>query len=125
MLNTKEINRAEKLRLSGAHLLHHKDAKTICNGIGPDWFPPFLRFIANTLCPTLVCVALIHDMRYHLGGSQQERRAADAEFIANALIAAEAKYKFFPPAKWLTEWVAFRMFRALRLAGKYAWREEA
>lgn len=125
MLNQKRIIQAEKLCLSGAYLLHHKDAKNICNGIGPAWFPAWLRTLANTLCPALITAALIHDMRYHLGGSCRARRFADAEFMANALIAAEAKYKYFPPARWLTEWVALKMFHLLRLTGKTAWRADS
>ncbi len=125
MLNQKLIMQAEKLCLSGAYLLRHKDAKKVCNGLGPAWFPAWLRALANTLCPALITAALIHDMRYHLGGSSRARRSADAEFMANALIAAEAKYPYFPPAKWLTEQVALKMFHLLRLAGKPAWRADA
>ena len=124
MLNEKLIYQAEKLCLSGAYLLRHKDAGTACNGIGPDWFPAWLRVLANTLCPVLILAAQIHDMRYHLGGSCSDRRAADAEFMANALIIAEAKYKYFMPAKWLIEWIALKMFHLLRLAGNTAWRAD-
>ena len=91
MLNEKQIFTAEKLCLSGTYLLRHHDVKKVCNGIGPEWFPPWLRLLINTLCPALILVAQIHDMRYHLGGSCSDRRAADAEFMANALIIAEAK----------------------------------
>ena len=140
MLNEKQIFTAEKLCLSGAYLLRHHDAKKVCNGIGPEWFPPWLRLLINTLCPSLILAALIHDMRYHLGGSCLDRRAADAEFMANALIIAEAKalmaiphkssiaeakYKYFMPAKWLIEWIALKMFRLLRLAGNTAWRADS
>ena len=125
MLNEKQIFTAEKLCLSGAYLLRHHDAKKVCNGIGPEWFPPWLRLLINTLCPALILVAQIHDMRYHLGGSCSDRRAADAEFMANALIIAEAKYKYFMPAKWLIEWSALKMFRLLRLAGNTAWRADS
>ena len=116
---------AEKLRLSGAELLRHPDAKQICNGIGPHWFPAWLRTLIALICPALVIVAHIHDMRYFIGGKDEDRRFADAEFMANALIIAEARYKYFLPLKWLTEWCTVRMFRVLRIAGRTAWRAES
>ena len=112
--------KAMGLQLSGADLLKMPEALWVCNGIGPEWFPAWLRHLINLICPSLVLVAHIHDLRYHIGGTEDDRRAADAEFMANVLIVAEARYKYFPPLKWLTEWAGFKMFRLLRLAGRTA-----
>ena len=80
--------KAMGLQLSGAKLLKMPEALWVCNGIGPEWFPAWLRYLINLICPSLVLVAHIHDMRYHIGGTEDDRRAADAEFMSREMLNA-------------------------------------
>lgn len=76
--------------------------KSICNGIGGE---------RSKLTPVLTWAyaryqtsGAIHDVRYHVGGTEAERKAADLEFKANLLI------------EWKDEWGFFRWFRPLARA---------
>lgn len=116
---------ARRLKLSGWWLLRDADrAARICNGIGAAWFPWWLRRLLGWCFPRLVLAADIHDLRYELGGSEGERRAADAEFLANGYTIAEAFYPGWRfPLRLAAQWVVRRMYHALRLAGRSAWNE--
>ena len=115
---------ARRLKLSGWWLLRDT-ARAIreCNGIGPEWAPAWVRWLIDHLCPNLVVVAMIHDLRYFLGGTDGDRRCADAEFLANGYTVAEACHPWWSPLRYGAEWVVRRMHRALRLGGGKAWRE--
>ena len=113
---------ARKLKLSGWWLLRNGErASKACNGIGADWFPAWLRWIVNTAFPELVIIADIHDIRYDMGGTPADRRKADAEFLANGYIVAEAMYGKFFPVRRLAELTVRLMYRALRIGGRLAW----
>ena len=119
---TEKRNPARRLGLSGHWLLRNIDrAQKACNGIGAEWFPGWLRWVINTCFPELVIVADIHDIRYELGGDLYARRKADAEFLANGYVVAEAEYGKFPPVRFCAELVVRLMYRALRIAGRLAW----
>lgn len=118
-------NLARKLKLSGWWLFRDGErAAQSCNGIGADWFPAWLRWIINTLFPELVIIADIHDIRYDMGGTPADRRKADAEFLANGYIVAEAMYGRLFPVRRAAELTVRFMYRALRVAGRLAWDEK-
>lgn len=115
---------ARRLKLSGYWLLRDAErAARECNGIGAEWFPAWLRWMIGKLCPDLEVVADIHDLRYYIGGTEADRRNADAEFLANGYAVAEACHPWWSPHRYLAEWVVRRMHRALRLGGGKAWLE--
>ena len=115
---------ARRLNLSGYWLLRDTDrAICVCNGIGASWFPQWARHIIDTVCPHLIVVADIHDVRYDIGGDDAARRRADDEFLANGYAVAEHYYKWYNPARYVAEFVVRRMHRLLRLGGDKAWRE--
>ena len=115
---------ARRLKLSGWWLLRDIErAARECNGIGPEWSPAWMRWIIDHLFPNLVIVAMIHDIRYFLGGTEGDRRCADAEFLANGYTVAEQFHVWWLPGRYIAEWIVRRMHRALRLGGGKAWLE--
>lgn len=90
-----KIRIAEDAKLSGRELLStfREMAKSVCNGIGPSRFPKIVRAIIGFICPSLVIVADIHDLRYQIGGTEADRLASDKEFDDNARRMAEYAYK--------------------------------
>lgn len=118
-------NLARKLKLSGWWLFRDGErAAKSCNGIGAEWFPAWLRWVINTMFPELVIIADIHDIRYDMGGTPADRRKADAEFLANGYIVAEAMYGRLFPVRRAAELTVRLMYRALRVAGRLAWDEK-
>lgn len=121
---TEKRNLARRLGLSGHWLLRNVDrAQKSCNGIGADWFPAWLRWFISICFPELVIIADIHDVRYKVGGTPADRRKADAEFLANGYIVAEAMYGKFFPVRRAAELTVRLMHRALRVAGRLAWED--
>lgn len=119
-----KLKLSRKLNLSGWWLFRNAErASGACNGIGAAWFPAWLRWVVSILFPSLIIVADIHDIRYEIGGNRETRRKADAEFLANGYIVSEAKYGHFFPVRWAAELTVRCMYRALRLAGRLAWKE--
>ena len=118
--------KALRYGLSGADLLSDPAAvQRDCNGIGPDWFPAWLRWSITALCPSLVLAADIHDRRYSIGGNGNDRLRADAEFLANIVVIADRRYRYFPPLRRLTECLGMKMYRILRFTGGKAWEDAA
>lgn len=116
--------KALKYGLSGAELLSDPAAvQRDCNGIGPEWFPCWMRWAITALCPSLVLAADIHDRRYSIGGDRNARLQADAEFLGNIVVIADRRYRYFPPLRRLVECLGFRMYRILRYTGEKAWKE--
>ena len=120
----KHYDIAVDMRLSGAELLKDAPAAVrICNGIGPDWFPAWLRWAVTKVNITLEPASWIHDMEYERGGGVVDRFMADARFLVNCFRCA----CFFHSAKSLRRYrnmlQALLLFAALRLGGQaaFAW----
>lgn len=112
---------AVNLGLSGAELLGDPRAQKACNGIGAEWMWDNLRELIGLFNPTLALAADIHDMRYELGGDEATREAADNEFLKNAIICADAEYRWFNPLRYRVRKQARKFYLILRVFGKYAW----
>ena len=70
------IQKAYSIDLEGVHILDKysvEEIRKIYNGIGPDRFLAIIRKALNKLHPTLLVVALIHDLEYHEGGTREQR----------------------------------------------------
>lgn len=113
--------------LSGAELLNDTEAvRRDCNGIGAAWFPAWLRWTISLLCPSLVVVADIHDLRYSIGGTEEDRQDADREFEQNGERMAEYCYGRWNPLRYVVRNRARAMYAALVVGGRTAfnYREE-
>ena len=122
-----KIALAKAAKLSGAELLLDRErACRVCNGIGADWMPDWLREAISGLNPTLVLAADIHDIRYTLGGTEAERKDADDEMLENGLKLANYRYGWYDPRRY---WVMCQVwkFSALLAGGgalAFNYREE-
>ncbi len=117
-----KIQLATELNLSGAELLEDTErAQQVCNGIGAEWMPSWLRWLISFLFPTLVLAADIHDIRYHLGGSERDRKNADVEMLINGIVLARNQYGIFDPRRYAVMFVMLQFYFKLRDFGSFAW----
>lgn len=113
---------AERLELSGRELLENTElVLTECNGVGAQWMGLFCG-ILSALNPALVLPSMIHDLRYYYGGSADDRRKADAEWLANAMICIDDRYNWYNPLRYILRWKAPKYYEALRAMGVWAWK---
>lgn len=95
----------------------------IYNGIGPDRFPEQIRHALDRLHPSLLPVALIHDVQYHIGGTKKDFTASNELFKANGRRMAFFNYRWYDPRRYLV-WNKARIFGNLCQAfGWKGWRE--
>ena len=117
-----KIQLATELNLSGAELLEDTErAQQVCNGIGAEWMPSWLRWLIGFLFPTLVLAADIHDIRYHLGGSELDRKNADDEMLINGVVLARNRYGKFDLRRYAVMFVMLQFYFKLRDFGSFAW----
>ena len=88
-----------------------EELESIYNGIGPDRFPDWLRAIVTEANGLFEPAALIHDVRYHIGGTRKDFAAANDEFRENCYTLVNAAYPWYDPRRY--KW----LFRAWRYAG--------
>lgn len=81
----------------------------IYNGIGPDRFPEVIRKALGKMHPSLLPVAFIHDVQYHIGGTKEDFTAANNLFKANGKRMAFARYAWYDPRRYLV-WNTSRRF---------------
>lgn len=117
-----KIQLATELNLSGAELLEDRErAMRVCNGIGAEWMPDSARKLISSLNPTLVLAADIHDIRYEIGGTTEERKAADDEMLENGYKLADARYSWYNPLRYYVKWKMRKFYKILRAFGFLAW----
>ena len=117
-----KIQLANELNLSGAALLEDTErAQQVCNGIGAEWMPSWLRWLIGFLFPTLVLAADIHDIRYYLGGSELDRKNADDEMLINGVVLARNRYGKFDLRRYVVVFVMLQFYFKLRDFGSFAW----
>ncbi len=63
-----------------------EELQRICNGIGPDRFPWWLRWLVTQMHPTLESVAMIHDIQWYereLRGAPESETLDREDFYAS------------------------------------------
>lgn len=97
---------------------HYSDEQLVkvFNGIGPDRFPAELRDALDELNPTLMPVALIHDMQYDFGGTEKDFYEDNAMFKRNGSRGACAVYPWYDPRRW---WVRNQARVFSKICDKY------
>ena len=120
-----KIALAKAAKLSGAELLlDHERACRVCNGIGADWMPDWLRALISKLFPTLVLAADIHDIRYELGGDEADRHAADVEMLDNGLKLADRHYRRLDARRYIVQFIMLQFYKTLRRCGAFAFKSK-
>ena len=126
-------NQAEIYGLSGRGLLENRtdeELSEVCNGIGAQWLDKIsvkgmsLSDFLNNLWPNWVVCACIHDIRYHLGGTEAMRKAADEEMRDNCRRVTAAQYGVLDIRRWRGYLEARAVYKVLRKFGKRAWSEK-
>lgn len=108
------VSIASRHDLAGREILDgfsEAELKNIYNGIGPDRFPDWLRTIVTEANGLFEPAALIHDVRYHIGGTKKDFTAANDEFRDNCYALCRVAYSWYDPRRY--KW----LFRAWRYAG--------
>lgn len=123
-MTAKRFNEVKKtaklLNLSGRELLELPEAMAECNGIGAKWMG-FIAKLLTLLFPVFLAPSAVHDMRYFIGGTWQDREYADREFYINADISIRSKYAESHPVRYICMMINRRFYHLLRLGGYAAW----
>ena len=120
----KHYNTAELMGLEGYQLLDRPDCPEICNGIGADWFPAWLRWLVTQTHPTVEPASWVHDVEYLIGGGILDRFRADWRFLRNGFRAASFMHSWKSWRRYAAMASAVWLFCLLRLGGQaaFAWR---
>jgi len=100
----KMLEAAERVGLKSRDLLkdNRDTALRVCNGIGAEWMPKWLRDIVTKLHPTLAPAAAIHDLRYYFGnGTDLDFMESNEEFADNGIALAKDKYGWYNPVRYI------------------------
>ncbi len=95
-----------------------EELQRICNGIGPDRFPWWLRWMVTKMHPTLESVAMIHDVQWY---EREVRGAPETEsldredfntsndmFRTNGYKAADYNFSECMPRRYKVRWDAWK-----------------
>ena len=110
----RNLHLIEQLNLKGKEIVKDfgiAEIERIYNGLGPDRFPDWLREIITLASGLLEPAALIHDLRFHVGGTREDFTAANDEFRENCYTLVDAAYSWYDPRRYTWR------FRAWRYAG--------
>lgn len=76
-------------------------AARVCNGLGPSWFPEYLRNLLDRMNPTLRPVWANHDIGFRNGdGTWGDFIRKNAAFRINGKLAAKHRYKWYDPRRY-------------------------
>ncbi len=122
----KELKRrAESLQLENREIIGKYtmcELASICNGIGPDSFPEWLRDCISALHPSLAVVAFIHDIEWHESdGSEEKFAESNTRFKRNGYKAAKAGYGWYNPLRYIVMNQARRFGNLCQIFGWDAW----
>ena len=111
---TQLITIAKQENLEGLEILSefsYLELLRIYNGIGPDRFPDWLRAIVTEANGLFEPAALIHDLRYHIGGDYEDFTLSNDEFRENCYTLVKSAFPWYDPRRY--KWI----FWAWRYAG--------
>ena len=98
------------------------DLRLIFNGIGSDKFPEKIRNFLNKLHPSLMPVAMIHDVEWHNSDcSMAKFTESNTRFKKNGYKIAKYRYCFLDPRRYIVMNQARRFGNLCQLFGWSAW----
>lgn len=129
MATLKETKRlkilAEELQLENWELIKKYklvELASICNGIGPEAFPDWLRDFISAIHPSLAVVAFVHDIEWHESDHSKEKfTESNNRFKRNGYLVAKKEYGWYNPRRYLVMNDARRYGNLCQLFGWDAW----
>ena len=124
-----EISKLRKMaveaELDGASKLKRyslSDLQKIFNGIGSDKFPESIREFLDKLNPTLLPVAMIHDVEWHKSDCKMATfTESNTRFKENGYKIAKYRYCFLDPRRYFVMLQARKFGNLCQLFGWSAW----
>ena len=117
----RNLHLIEQINLKGKEIVKDfgiAEIERIYNGLGPDRFPDWLREIITLASGLFEPAALIHDLRYHVGGTREDFTAANDEFRENCYTLVDAAYSWYDPRRYTWR---FRAWRYARYCERFGW----
>ena len=115
------ITIAYQNNLAGRDILKEfslEQIQQIYNGLGPDRFPDWIREIITAANGLFEPAALIHDVRFYIGGTREDFSAANLEFYENCKTLVKAAYSWYDPRRY--KWL-FRAWRYYHYCEDFGW----
>lgn len=102
-----------------------EDLQKICNGIGPEGAPLFLRRMLTGIHGELEVAALIHDVDFRESDGREESfNESNDRFLANGIKVSQ-RYKWYDLHRYLLQLQARRLAAWCRTFGMFFWRMAA
>ncbi|OQA82184.1 MAG: hypothetical protein BWY31_03326 [Lentisphaerae bacterium ADurb.Bin242] len=101
------IRKAVECELEGTWIFQRytmAELAEIYNGIGPDWIPEKLRRFCTKWGWLFEPAALIHDVEYFLGGSEEDFQNSNERFKRNGIKLARAEFSAWNPCRFV--WIS-------------------
>lgn len=101
------------------------ELQQVCNGVGPDRYPKWVRKALNALAGPYTVISVPHDVRYHYHIGTQE--TADSEFYSNGLKIHKHRWgwrRWISPAAWREKALIKAAYIALYNFGDAAWEKK-
>ena len=119
------VESAKKLELIGADVFDEYSEEILreqYNGVGPDRFPAYIRYILSNLLRDDLEAVAIHDMKYYKGGTLEEFHAVNQQLKDNTRIIARKKFAWWQWRRWKLYLVANVLKDATDKYGLPGWR---
>lgn len=118
------VKSAKELGLDGADVFDKYDEETLreqYNGVGPDRFPAYIRYILSALLRDDLEAVAVHDMKYYEGGTIDDFHAVNQALKDNTRLIAKKKFKWYQIRRWKLYLVANVLKEATDTYGLPGW----
>lgn len=115
----------------------NKQLTEIFNGIGSDGFPEWLRISISKLHPSLMAVALIHDVEWyerelktknnikiHQDKDKRDFNNSNERFDFNATLMAKYNYAWYSAYRYWVEWDGYKFSKLCNTNLGFKWWKE-
>lgn len=123
--NSKQIEyllkKAKKLKLQGVEILDEFTTIQLigmCNGIGSESMPKWMRSTVSKLNPTLEVVAMIHDVEWSVVDKTKKHfKESNKRFLKNGYLAADDAYSWWDLRRYTVRRISRRFAKTCQKLG--------
>lgn len=119
------VRSAKALGLCGADVFDSYSEEVLreqYNGVGPDRFPAYIRYILSSLLRDDLEAVAIHDLKYYKGGTLDEFHLVNKQLKDNTRLIARKKFRWWQWKRWKLYLVANVLKDATDKYGLPGWR---